>query len=65
MQAVAINSKANIYGIGSFDGRANISSLNKNVNGIYASVLFCLFRNQSSHSKAISNRIMETLFYFL
>lgn len=38
IQSVAINNKCSMFGIASFDGRANLSSINKNVNGMFAPV---------------------------
>lgn len=46
IQSIAINQKGSTFGIASFDGRANLSSITKNVNGLYSSVIFSLFRNQ-------------------
>jgi hypothetical protein len=40
IQAVAINQKATSYGVATFDGRANISSINKNAAGVFAPVIF-------------------------
>lgn len=40
IQSIAINQKCTTFGVASFDGRANISSLNKNVNGNFAPVIF-------------------------
>jgi hypothetical protein len=45
IQSVAINQKCTMFGIASFDGRANLSSINKNVNGMFAPVSSNLFRN--------------------
>jgi len=39
IQSIALNSKCTTFGIASFDGRANLSSLTKNVNGQYAAVI--------------------------
>jgi hypothetical protein len=36
-----------MFGIASYDGRANLSQTSKNVNGMYTAVLLSLFRNQS------------------
>lgn len=38
IQSIAINQKCSMFGIASFDGRANLSSINKNVNGLFAPV---------------------------
>lgn len=38
IQSIAINQKCTTFGVASFDGRANLSSLTKNVNGLYAPV---------------------------
>ena len=46
IQSIAINQKCTTFGVASFDGRANISSLNKNVNGNFAPVILKLFRSQ-------------------
>jgi mRNA export factor len=46
IQSIAINQKCTMFGVASFDGRANLSSLIKNVNGMFAPVLYSLFRNQ-------------------
>jgi mRNA export factor len=62
IQSIAINQKCSTFGIASFDGRANISSINKNVNGLYAPVISVLFRNRLSHSRATSRRRAETPF---
>ena len=40
IQAIAINQKATSYGVATFDGRANISSINKNAAGVFAPVIF-------------------------
>jgi mRNA export factor len=45
IQSVAINLKGTTFGIASFDGRANLSSIIKNSNGLYTSVLPLLLRN--------------------
>lgn len=39
IQSVAINQKCTMFGIASFDGRANLSNINKNVNGLFAPVI--------------------------
>jgi mRNA export factor len=39
IQSVAINQKCTMFGIASFDGRANLSNINKNVNGMFAPVI--------------------------
>ena len=46
IQSIAINHKATNFGVASFDGRANISNIAKNVNGVFAPVSNKLFRNQ-------------------
>lgn len=38
IQSIALNQKCTTYGIASFDGRANLSSISKNLNGNYGSV---------------------------
>jgi mRNA export factor len=38
IQSIAINQKCSMFGIASFDGRANLSSINKNVNGMFSPV---------------------------
>lgn len=38
IQSIAINQKCTMYGIASFDGRANLSSIAKNVNGMFTPV---------------------------
>jgi len=38
IQSIAINPKCNTFGIASLDGRANLSSITKNVNGLYTPV---------------------------
>jgi hypothetical protein len=35
IQSIAINQKCNTFGIASIDGRANLSSITKSVNGLY------------------------------
>jgi len=45
IQSIAINQKCTAYGIASFDGRANLSSLNKNVNGLYAPKSIITFKS--------------------
>lgn len=40
IQAVAINHKATSYGVATFDGRANISSISKNTAGVFSPVIF-------------------------
>jgi len=47
IQAIAINQKCSTFGAASFDGRANLSNIGKNVNGQSAPVLFILFRKLS------------------
>jgi len=42
IQSLAINNKCTTFGAASFDGRANLSNITKNVNGQYAPVLFSL-----------------------
>ena len=44
LQSIAINHKINTFGVGSFDGRANISSINKSVNNCYQQVIYFLLR---------------------
>ena len=44
IQSIAINQKCTTFGIASFDGRANISNLQKGVNGQYTQVNNCLFQ---------------------
>ncbi len=39
IQSIAINQKCTTFGVASFDGRANLSSLVKNVNGLYGPVI--------------------------
>ena len=39
IQSVAINNKGTTFGAASFDGRANLSNFNKNVNGTLSQVL--------------------------
>jgi hypothetical protein len=39
IQSVAINNKCTTFGAASFDGRANLSNITKNVNGQFAPVL--------------------------
>ena len=56
IQSVAINNKCSMFGIASFDGRANLSTINKNVNGLFAPVTPSLRRNQSSPSRATSRK---------
>lgn len=46
IQSIALNQKCTMFGIASYDGRANLSQTSKNVNGMYTAVLFYLFRNQ-------------------
>jgi hypothetical protein len=62
IQSIAINQKGSTFGIASFDGRANLSSITKNANGLYASVKFYLFRNQLLLLRATNNSRLETLF---
>ena len=62
IQSIAINQKGSTFGIASFDGRANLSSITKNVNGLYSSVTFSLSRNQLLPSRAINNSKPETQF---
>lgn len=40
IQSIALNSKASTLGMGSIDGRANISTLTKNQTGNYQIVLY-------------------------
>lgn len=40
IESIALNYKGTTFGIGSFDGRANISTLYKNLNGLYTTVIF-------------------------
>jgi hypothetical protein len=40
IQSIAINQKCTTFGIASFDGRANLSNLSKNVNGTYGAVIY-------------------------
>jgi mRNA export factor len=47
IQSVAINQKCTSLGVASFDGRANLSSINKNVNGLFAPVRLLLYRKTS------------------
>jgi len=61
IQAVAINNKSTNFGIASFDGRANISNLSKNVNGSFTSVFFYLLRKQLSLSRATNKKKEEIL----
>jgi hypothetical protein len=49
IQSIAINNKCTMFGIASFDGRANLSSINKNVNGMFAPV-----RNQLTKKSVIT-----------
>lgn len=65
IQSIALNQKCTAYGVASFDGRANLSSINKNVNGNYASVNLLLSRNQQLHLRAISRKREETPFFIL
>lgn len=44
IQSVAINNKCTNFGVASYDGRANISNLSRNVNGLFAPVRSHLFR---------------------
>lgn len=46
IQSIALNQKCTMFGIASYDGRANLSQMSKNVNGLYTAVLLSLFRNQ-------------------
>lgn len=43
IQSLSINHKASMFGMASFDGRANLSTINKNVNGLYTPVSLLLF----------------------
>lgn len=61
IQTVAINQKCTALGVASFDGRANLSSINKNVNGQYSPVLKSLFRKTSSPLRATNTNSPETL----
>lgn len=63
IQSIAINQKCTTFGVASFDGRANLSSLVKNVNGLYGPVILLLFRNLSLLSRATSMKKQEILFY--
>lgn len=63
IQSIAINQKCTTFGVASFDGRANLSSLVKNVNGLYGPVILFLFRNLSLLSRATSMKKQEILFY--
>ena len=56
IQAIAINQKCSTFGAASFDGRANLSNIGKNVNGQFAPVPLILFRKQSSPSRATSKK---------
>ncbi len=38
IQSLLINQKGSMFGMASFDGRANLSTINKNVNGLLAPV---------------------------
>jgi hypothetical protein len=60
IQSVAINNKCNVFGASSFDGRANLSSISKSVNGAYTMVPLTQYRNRSSPSRATSRRRAET-----
>jgi hypothetical protein len=57
LQSVAINQKITTFGIGSSDGRANISSIGKNINNSYQPVFYLLLRKPLSHSKATSSKM--------
>ena len=45
LQSIAINHKINTFGVGSFDGRANISSINKSVNNCYQQKAVITFKS--------------------
>ena len=45
IQSIVINSKGSTFGIASFDGRANLSSITKNVNGLYSSKSVITFKS--------------------
>jgi hypothetical protein len=45
LQSVAINQKCTTYGIATFDGRANISMINRNASGLFAPVSMKIYRN--------------------
>lgn len=62
IQSIAINQKCTTFGVASFDGRANLSSLNKNVNGLYAPVPLYSHRNQLLLSKATNTKKQATQF---
>lgn len=60
IQSIAINQKCTTFGVASFDGRANLSSLTKNVNGLYAPVNHPSHRNPLSLSRATSTKKQAT-----
>jgi len=45
IQSIAINKKCNVFGIASFDGRANLSNISKNVNGVYVPKSIITFKS--------------------
>eukprot|EP00178_Gracilaria_changii_P027809 TRINITY_DN9189_c0_g1_i1.p1 TRINITY_DN9189_c0_g1~~TRINITY_DN9189_c0_g1_i1.p1 ORF type:complete len:101 (-),score=11.39 TRINITY_DN9189_c0_g1_i1:289-591(-) len=45
IQSVAINNKGTAYGAASFDGRANLSNISKNVNGQFAPKTIITFKS--------------------
>lgn len=63
IQSVAINSKCTTFGAASFDGRANLSNITKNVNGQFAPVQIYLFRKLLLLSKATNKSKAEILFF--
>jgi len=63
IQSIALNQKGTTYGIASFDGRANLSSIVKGVNGLYTSVLLLILRNRRSHLRVINKNKLETQYF--
>ena len=45
IQSIAINNKTTVFGVASFDGRANLSNITKNVNGLYAPKSIITFKS--------------------
>lgn len=57
IESIALNSKGTSFGIGSFDGRANISNICKSLNGRYSAVIPYLNRNHRLPSRVIRKKL--------